>query len=103
MTTNCINLKASAFTISTCRFCIDSSHNLHVHTAHPPSQRSPSGSPPTTESSCLSVDCDGGLGIVKLESECVCLWTMMVEGVVYNERVDETLGFPAKKEFALCK
>ena len=49
------------------------------------------------------MDCDGGLDIVILESESVCLWTMMVEGGVYNERVDKTLGFPAKKEFALCK
>ena len=33
---------------------------------------------------CLSADNDG-------------------RGVVYNERVDGTLGFPAKKEFPLCK
>ena len=43
------------------------------------------------------------MDIVMVERECVCLWTTMVNGVVYNERVDKTLGFPAKKEFALCK
>ena len=101
MTANCITLKASAFTTSTCRFCIPSSHNLHSHTAHPPSQRSPSGSPPTTESSCLSVDCDGGLDIVMLESESVCLWTMMVEGV-YITREWTRLWVSRQRKSLLC-